>query len=234
VIPIRDTTPTRRAAIVTVLLIAVNILVFLHEVGLPPRMLEGAIEVFGVVPARFTRWVSLGGAPWDPYRFLPLVSSMFLHGGWLHVLGNMWFLWIFGDNVEDVLGRLRYLLFYLLCGIAAALAQVAASPGSLAPTIGASGAIAGVLGAYFITFPRARVLTLIPVFIFPWFVELPAVVFLGLWFVLQLFHSVLGLGGAAGAGIAWWAHAAGFVTGIVLMLLLRPRRRTAVRAAQVW
>jgi membrane associated rhomboid family serine protease len=215
----------------TVLLIALNAAVFLYEVSLTPRLLEQFIEVFGVVPERFTLWVRMGGWPADPWRFAPILTSMFVHGGWAHILGNMWFLWIFGDNVEDVLGRPRFLVFYLLCGGAAALAQIAASPLANVPTVGASGAIAGVLGAYFWLFPRARILTFIPIFIIPYFVEVPALVFLGIWFVLQLISGVAEVGTRTlHGGVAWWAHAAGFVVGIVLLWIIRPpasRRRAA-------
>jgi membrane associated rhomboid family serine protease len=171
----------------------------------------------------------MGGSPADPGRFAPILTSMFIHGGWAHILGNMWFLWIFGDNVEDVLGRPRFVVFYLLCGGAAALAQIAASPMSPVPTVGASGAIAGVLGAYFWLFPRARILTFIPIFIIPYFVEVPALVFLGIWFILQLISGLAEAGTRTlHGGVAWWAHAAGFVTGIVLLWIMRPptsRRR---------
>lgn len=234
-IPIRDTVPRMRAPVVTVSIIALNIIAFLYEVGLGPRI-EPFIELFGVVPVQFTHWTELGGNPLNLWRFVPLVSSMFLHGGWAHIAGNMLFLWIFGDNVEDVLGRFRFILFYLLCGIAAALAQIAVSPDSAIPTIGASGAIAGVLGAYFITFPRARVVTLIPIFIIPYFVELPAVIFLGLWFVMQLFGGLADFGAVTPhGGIAFWAHTAGFIAGIALMLLMRPAQPSwRYRRATVW
>jgi membrane associated rhomboid family serine protease len=213
-----------------------NVIVFFHELGLGGG-LERFIEAFGVVPAQFTHWVELGGDPVSIWRFVPLFSSMFLHGGWAHIAGNMLFLWIFGDNVEDVLGRFRFVIFYLLCGVTAALAQIVVSPNSEIPTIGASGAIAGILGAYFITFPRARVVTFIPIFILPYFVEIPAVVFLGIWFVMQLFHGLSDLGAVTTAhgGIAWWAHASGFLTGIVLMLLMRPAQTSLrYRRATVW
>jgi membrane associated rhomboid family serine protease len=229
VFPIRDTIPHRRAPVMTVLLIVINLLVFFYEVSLPPHVLERFIEVFGVVPQRFSLWARMGGSPADPFRFAPILTSMFVHGGWAHVLGNMWFLWIFGDNVEDVLGRPRFLVFYLLCGGAAAFAQIAASPLSAVPTVGASGAIAGVLGAYFWLFPKARILTFIPIFIIPYFVEIPALVFLGIWFVLQLISGVAEVGTRTlHGGVAWWAHAAGFIVGIVLLWILRPsvsRRR---------
>lgn len=220
-IPLRDTVRSRTAPLVTVALIAVNVLVFLHETALGPY-LDRFVFAYGLVPRRLVYWP---GAPLDPARFLPLFTSMFWHGGWLHLLGNMLYLWIFGDNVEDRLGHGRYLLFYLLAGIAAALTQVALNPLSRLPTIGASGAIAGVLGAYLVTYPRARVLTLVPIFFWPWFVEIPAIAYLALWFALQLFEGVLSLGAPqAAGGVAVWAHVGGFIAGGVLMKLLAPPR----------
>jgi membrane associated rhomboid family serine protease len=222
-IPLRDTIPSRTAPVVTVALIAVNVIVFLHEAALGPY-LERFVFAYGLVPRRLVFWP---GAPLDPARFLPLVTSMFWHGGWLHLLGNMLYLWIFGDNVEDKLGHLRYLIFYLAAGVAAALTQVALDPTSVLPTVGASGAIAGVLGAYLISYPRARVLTLIPIFIFPWFVEIPAFAYLIFWFLLQLLQGVGQLGMPQTGGVAVWAHVGGFIAGVVLVKLMEPSRRPA-------
>jgi membrane associated rhomboid family serine protease len=224
VIPIRDTIPSRTAPIVTMGLIVVNVLVFLHEVALGPYV-ERFVYAYGLVPARLVYW---DGNPLDVERFLPLLTSMFWHGGWMHLLGNMLYLWIFGDNVEDKLGHARFLIFYLLSGIAAALTQVALSPDSTLPTVGASGAIAGVLGAYLVSFPRGRVLTLVPIFFLPWLVEIPAVAFLALWFVAQLFSGFVSLGEPATGGVAWWAHVGGFVAGVVLVKLMAPSRRPVV------
>jgi membrane associated rhomboid family serine protease len=223
-IPIRDTIPSRTAPIVTLGLIVVNVLVFLHEIALGPY-LERFVYAYGLVPARLVYWP---GDPLDVARFLPLLTSMFWHGGWMHLLGNMLYLWIFGDNVEDKLGHARFLVFYLLSGIAAALTQVALSPDSTLPTVGASGAIAGVLGAYLVSFPRGRVLTLVPIFFLPWLVEIPAVAFLALWFVAQLFSAFVSLGEPATGGVAWWAHVGGFVAGVVLVKLMAPSRRPVV------
>ena len=221
-IPLRDTIPSRTAPVVTVALIAVNVIVFLHEAALGPY-LDRFVMAYGLVPRRLVFWP---GAPLDPVRFLPLVTSMFWHGGWLHLIGNMLYLWIFGDNVEDKLGHFRYLVFYLAAGITAALTQVFLDPTSTVPTIGASGAIAGVLGAYLISFPKSRVLTLIPIIIFPWFVEIPAVVYLAFWFILQLLEGIGQLGAPAQAGgVAVWAHVGGFVAGVVLVKLMEPARR---------
>jgi membrane associated rhomboid family serine protease len=222
-IPLRDTIPSRTAPVVTVALIAVNVIVFLHEAALGPY-LERFVFAYGLVPRRLVFWP---GAPLDPARFLPLVTSMFWHGGWLHLLGNMLYLWIFGDNVEDKLGHLRYLIFYLAAGVAAALTQVALDPTSVLPTVGASGAIAGVLGAYLISYPRARVLTLVPIFIFPWFVEIPAFAYLIFWFLLQLLQGVGQLGMPQTGGVAVWAHVGGFIAGVVLVKLMEPSRRPA-------
>jgi membrane associated rhomboid family serine protease len=225
-IPLRDTVRSRTAPVVTVALIAVNVLVFLHEVALGPY-LERFVMAYGLIPGRLVDWP---GDPLDPARFLPLLTSMFWHGGWLHLLGNMLYLWIFGDNVEDRLGHFRYLLFYLAAGIAAALTQVALNPTSALPTVGASGAIAGVLGAYLISYPRARVLTFVPLFIFPWFVEIPAFAYLILWFLMQLLAGIGSLGAPETGGVAVWAHVGGFVAGVVLVKLMEPaRRREPVR-----
>ena len=224
-IPLRDTIPSRTAPVVTVALIAVNVIVFLHEAALGPY-LERFVFAYGLVPRRLVYWP---GNPLDPVRFLPLVTSMFWHGGWLHLIGNMLYLWIFGDNVEDKLGHVRYLIFYIATGVAAALTQVALDPTSTLPTIGASGAIAGVLGAYLISFPRSRVLTLIPIIIFPWFVEIPAVVYLAFWFILQLLEGIGQLGvPAQTGGVAVWAHIGGFIAGVVLVKVMEPARRRPV------
>jgi len=222
VIPIRDTVRSRSAPVVTVALIVVNVLVFLHEIALGPY-LERFVYAYGLIPRRFIYWQ---GDPFDPMRFLPLFTSMFWHGGWLHLIGNMLYLWIFGDNVEDRLGHLRYLLFYVLAGAAAGITHVALSPSSNLPTVGASGAIAAVLGGYLVTYPRARVLTLIPIFIFPWFVEIPAFIYLAFWFLMQLLEGIGSLGmQVETGGVAVWAHVGGFVAGVVLMKLLQPSRR---------
>jgi membrane associated rhomboid family serine protease len=219
VIPLRDTQRSLTAPVVTVALIAVNAMVFLHEIALGPY-LEHFVFAYGLIPRRFVYWP---GAPLDPLRFLPLLTSMFWHGGWLHLLGNMLYLWIFGDNVEDRLGHLRYLMFYVLAGAAAGLTQVVLNPTSTLPTIGASGAIAGVLGAYLITFPRSRVLTFFPPI---WFFQLPAFAYLVFWFLLQLLEGIGSLGAPADTGgVAVWAHVGGFVAGALLIKLMAPPRR---------
>jgi membrane associated rhomboid family serine protease len=206
---------------VTVAIIVLNVAVFLWEVLLGPS-LPMVLDRFGLVPARFLEFRD----PADPWSYIPIFSSMFLHGGWMHVGGNMLYLWIFGDNVEDRLGHFRYLFFYLACGVAAAMTQVFFAQDMKTPMIGASGAIAGVLGAYFVLYPRARVLTFLPIFIFGWFVEIPAVLYLGLWFALQLLRGATELGTAAAhtGGVAWWAHAGGFALGVLVGVLARARR----------
>jgi membrane associated rhomboid family serine protease len=222
VIPIRDTIRSRTAPVMTVALIVVNVLVFLHEIALGPYI-ERFVYAYGLIPRRFVYWP---GNPLDPLRFLPLFTSMFWHGGWLHLIGNMLYLWIFGDNVEDRLGHFRFLIFYLVAGTAAGITHVVLSPTSNLPTVGASGAIAGVLGAYLVTFPRSRILTLVPIIIFPWFVEIPAVVYLVFWFLMQLLEGVGTLGAPVETGgVAVWAHVGGFVAGVVLVKLMQPPRR---------
>jgi membrane associated rhomboid family serine protease len=217
VIPLRDVIPSRTTPYVTIGLIVVNVLVFLYEMTLNDPYLEEFILYFGLVPAAFA-WVAV-------------LTSMFVNGGVLHVGMNMLFLWIFGDNVEDRMGHGRFLAFYLLCGVAAALAQTAMNPDSIRAMVGASGAVAGVMGAYIVLYPRSRIVTLVPPFIFnP--IEIPAMVFLGVWFVLQFVSGVGSIasatGGAEGGGIAFWAHVAGFVTGASGVLVFRRPERQRV------
>jgi membrane associated rhomboid family serine protease len=201
---------------VTIALIAINTLAWLFELQLTADERQQLLTIYGIVPAAFA-WPTL-------------FSSMFLHGGWLHFLGNMLYLWIFGDNVEDRFGHLRYLIFYLLSGAAAGLGHLYVSPESRLPTIGASGAIAGVMGAYFVMFPHSRVLTLIPLFIIWELIEVPAILFLGVWFIMQLLSGVGSIAStsADAGGIAFWAHIAGFASGIVGVALFRRRARRAL------
>jgi membrane associated rhomboid family serine protease len=214
-IPLHDDNPTRRFPLLTVAFIALNSAVFLWQLTLDPRTLAGVWQALGTVPA-----VVLGDAPAVLPPTLTLVSAMFLHGGWMHLLGNMLYLWIFGNNVEDAMGHGRFVLFYLLTGVVAALLQSLADPASEIPMIGASGAISGVLGAYLLLYPHARVLVLIPLGVLTRLVRLPAVFVLGLWFVLQIVNSALA---PAGGGVAWVAHAGGFVAGLVLIPLFKRR-----------
>jgi membrane associated rhomboid family serine protease len=217
--PIRDTIRSRSIPVVNYALIAANVLIYLFESALTQRGFQALIQSFGLIPANF--------ALTNLHSILTVFTSMFLHGSWFHVLSNMWVLFIFGDNVEDRMGSFRYLVFYLLAGILAALTHLFFAPNLTVPTVGASGAIAGVLGAYFYLFPRARVLTFVPLFILPWFVEVPAVVFLGLWFILQLFSGLM-VSGAAMGGIAWWAHVGGFIFGYLLVRVFVHRPRVTV------
>ena len=213
--PIRDTVPRNHFPFATWGLIAVNVFVFIQEIRLPPRAAETMMYLFGLVPARFLHpdWAAYIGYP---HTYLPFVTTMFLHGGWLHIIGNMWVLAIFGDNVEDRMGPLRYLLFYFLCGISAGALHVLLNPDSTVPAVGASGAIAGVMGAYFALFPRARIVALFPILIFPIFFEVPAYLYLGLWFLLQFFSGAIAVGRPdAVEGIAVWAHVGGFVMGLL-------------------
>lgn len=222
-IPLRDSIPSRRFPGVTLGIIALNLLVFFQELKMGSH-LETFMLSAGIVPVRYTEashFFSL------TEKIAPLLSSMFLHGGWVHLLGNMWVLWIFGDNVEDRLGHLHYLGFYLLSGFAAALLHIVTNLHSTMPTIGASGAIAGVMGAYFVLYPRSRVLTLIP-WIFIQIVEMPTVVLLGFWFVMQLFSAgaiavTANSGGGGGGGVAFAAHIAGFLVGMAGVLVFRNR-----------
>jgi membrane associated rhomboid family serine protease len=224
-IPIKDTVPRRTFPFVTYLIIAANGLIFLLEVSLPGEYLDRFISLFGLVPARYTHpsWAVYRGLPLDTYW--PFITSLFLHGGWLHIIGNMWFLFLFGDNVEDRLGHFRFFLFFLLAGIAANLVHFMVNHDSTMPVIGASGAIAGVMGAYLRLFPTARIVTLIPVLFFPLFFEIPAVFFMLFWFFLQLFSGAASLVAAqGGGGIAWWAHVGGFAVGFLLVKPLCSRR----------
>jgi membrane associated rhomboid family serine protease len=215
--PLRDDVPSRRFPLVTLALVVINVAIFLLE-ALMGQSVYVLIETFGVVPAQLTtRWQ-------NPIVLSTLITSQYLHGGWAHLIGNMWYLFIFGDNVEDRMGRVRYLGFYTLCGVIAALLQVAAAPRSTIPMIGASGAIAGVLGAYLLLYPRARVSTLIPFFYFIRIVWLPAVIVLGGWFLVQLLNGLAMLNvEMATGGVAFWAHIGGFVAGMVLMPVFRQR-----------
>jgi membrane associated rhomboid family serine protease len=230
--PIRDNVPSRTFPFVTVGIIVVNIVIFLAELlGLGRGgMVEIAMR-HGMVPATLTQYFA--GEPIPAGRaFLPLVTSVFLHGGLVHVLGNMWYLWIFGDNVEDRLGHLRYLVFFLLCGVVGNLAHYVFNTGSPIPAIGASGAVAGVLGAYIISYPRARILVLIP-FFFLYFIELPALIVLGFWIVLQFFNGAASVVySQATGGVAWWAHIGGFFGGMLIFMLFRPRSKIYDRVSR--
>jgi membrane associated rhomboid family serine protease len=225
VVPLNDNNPTRITPYVTYTLIILNIAVFIYELTLNPQQLAGFFQLFAVVPQQLSGSLE-GVAIAQPVpEWWTLFTSQFLHGGFLHVAGNMLFLWIFGNNVEDQLGHIKYLIFYLACGVLAALAQWFFAPLSDIPSLGASGAIAGVMGAYIIRFPKTEILTLIPLGILFWTIRVPAVFFLGFWFVQQAFYGVASLGvatniGMEGGGVAYWAHAGGFVVGAILGPLL--------------
>ncbi|MEO0377293.1 MAG: rhomboid family intramembrane serine protease [Cyanobacteria bacterium P01_A01_bin.17] len=219
-VPLNDNNPTRTVPYVTYVFIALNVLIFLYEASLGPN-LEAFFRVWAVIPRALT--FSFAGEPTGLPVAPPLtlITSQFLHGGLLHLGGNMLFLWIFGNNVEDKLGHIKFVLFYLTCGVLAALSQWYFNMDSLVPSLGASGAIAGVMGAYILRFPRAEITTLIPLGIFPWTVRIPAVFFLGFWFVQQTFSGLMSLEApmdvtSGGGGIAYWAHAGGFLFGAVL------------------
>jgi hypothetical protein len=214
-IPLKDMTPRRSMPFVTLLLIAINVIVFVHQISLPPTAGEAFVKAYGLIPAKIS--LALAGRHYTMEQaLLPLFTCMFLHGGILHILGNMWFLWIFGGNVEDRFGPLPYLVFYLVCGIGSGISQVLFSWGSHIPSIGASGAISGVLGAYIVFFPRSRILTLVPLFIIFFLWRIPAIIFIGLWFAMQFLSGVVSLGQASLGGVAWWAHVGGFLLGMLI------------------
>lgn len=219
-LPIKDSARTRRTPGVNLSLIAINVVLFLYELSLGPH-LNAFINRFGVVPVHVV--AALQGSPdVSHWVLLTLITGAFLHAGWLHLGGNMLFLWIFGDNVEDRLGHFTYLVFYLACGVVANLAEVSMLPASNIPGLGASGAIAGVLGAYAITYPGAMVSVIIPIFLFFPIIDVPALIMIGIWFLTQFFSGVASLTTAAqgGGGIAWWAHVGGFLFGMLLMVIL--------------
>lgn len=221
-IPLRDTEPSSSFPFVTIGFIVMNVAVFLHQIGLSQWETNHFIATYGIIP--------------DRLQYQDLLTSMFLHGGWLHLIGNCWFLWIFGDNVEDVLGHGKYFVFYLLAGLAAGLVHVLLNPYSRIPTVGASGAIAGVMGAYLVKFPHSRILTLVPIFIFFTTLEIPAMLMLLYWFAIQIFSGVgsIGFSQISGGGVAWFAHVGGFIAGIVLIYVLGTRERYRHRRDLRW
>ncbi|RPI88323.1 MAG: rhomboid family intramembrane serine protease [Chloroflexi bacterium] len=226
-LPLRDNIRSKSAPVITWAIIGANTLVFLYEILLASAGLDHFVAVWGLVPARL-HLSQLSVLIENPSLLLPLFTAMFLHNGWFHFLSNIWILFIFGDNVEDWMGHWRFLIFYLISGIAANLIHAVFYPFSTVPTIGASGAIAGVLGAYFLVYPAARILTLVPVFIFPILLQIPAIFYLGFWFITQLFSGFMALGLPAGhttSGVAWWAHIGGFLFGVFISTRYRPRKR---------
>ncbi len=233
-IPLKDDIPSDSFPYVNYSLIALNVFFFFVELAQGPGLLK-FIYQYGFVPLRFTVYLSDPNVPFLT-AIGPIFSSMFLHGGWLHLIGNMLYLYIFGDNVEDVLGHFRYAIFYLLCGFTAALVQYTLHPHSTVPMIGASGAIAGVLGAYFVLFPFARIYTLVVIFFFIEVIAVPAFFYLFFWFLLQLLNgsAVLAFSGVQGQGIAWWAHIGGFLAGIALVLMFKRKKRVTYRVYRPW
>ncbi|MBL8242501.1 MAG: rhomboid family intramembrane serine protease [Bryobacterales bacterium] len=221
-IPLRDTQPSYTFPYVTVAIIALNVLAFLFEFSMADYELNFFIAHYGVIPARF--------------EWSDVITSIFLHGGWMHLIGNMWFLWIYGDNVEDILGHAQYLVFYLLCGVAATMVHILFNMDSRVPTVGASGAIAGVMGAYVVKFPHSRITTLVPVFVFLTTMEIPAYVILLYWFVIQFFSGVGSVGHShlSQGGVAWFAHVGGFLAGVALILVMRTQQRWRHRPEMRW
>jgi len=216
-IPIKDNVPARRDPWMVYAIIAANVLVFLHEVGLHPVLLQRFIHRWGVIPAAFLRPDLAVTVGLQRLPLLTLFTSMFIHGGWLHIISNMWALWLFGDNVEDRLGHLRFMVFYVVCGVAAMFTHVLLSSGSTIPAVGASGAIAGVMGAYFLFYPFARMIVMIPIFFYPFFFELPAALYILVWAWSQLTSGTFTLlTGYNASGVAFWAHVGGFIAGMVL------------------
>ena len=231
--PVRDNIPHRQVPVATWTLIAINVLAFLREISLPPRLAEQFVHVFGLIPARYTHPDWAVGVGLDPHSYWPFLTMMFLHGGWLHIIGNMWFLGIFGDNVEDRMGPLRFLAFYLLCGVAAGLVHTVTNVNSTVPALGASGAVAGVMGAYIVMYPRARILAMFPIIFWPIFFEVPAVLYLGFWFLMQFFSGTAAVfAGQQAGGIAWWAHVGGFVTGMLTFWIFLRGPRSGLAAAR--
>ena len=219
--PLKDDIPSQHFPVVNVWIIIVNILSFAYQLSLGPEQ-ESFIVAHGFVPVRFA--AEQAGNVLSLASYGPVFSAMFLHAGLLHIFSNLWMLWIFGDNVEDRMGHGRYLLFYLLCGVGASLAQFWANPQARVPMIGASGAISGVLGAYFFLYPRARILTFIPIFILFYLVEIPAYFFIGFWFLMQFLQGAAqqaAVGPAVEGGVAWWAHVGGFVAGVLLLYFFK-------------
>ncbi|MBI3812070.1 MAG: rhomboid family intramembrane serine protease [Nitrospirae bacterium] len=221
-IPLHDDNPTETMPIVTVALIAACTVIFFYQLSLGPRAEEHFVYQYGAIPAvLFGQEALPRGMAAIPAPF-SLITSMFLHGGFMHLIGNMWYLWIFGNNIEDAMGHVRFIGFYLICGVIAAMSHALTDPGSVMPMIGASGAISGVLGAYLLLYPRARVYVLIPFGFFFWRTYVPAFLVLGFWFVLQLISGTATVGGGGG-GVAWFAHIGGFLAGMVLIGFFKRR-----------
>lgn len=218
-IPLRDDNPTERRPVVTIIIILICSIIFLWQFFSGEKMGQRITLSLGLIPSLLFGKGNLPASLAIVPPSVTIITSMFLHGGWMHLIGNMWYLWLFGDNIEDAMGHGRYILFYIVCGVVAVLAHAIVNPDSRIPLIGASGAISGVLGGYLLLYPRAKVLVLIPLGFFITTVRLPAVIILGFWFVLQIFNSVIG--GSGGGGVAWLAHIGGFIIGIILISLFK-------------
>ena len=228
-IPLRVDIFRTRVALANGFLIAINVLAFLYELTMNPRAGRAFMFTFGLVPAHeqlLFAHHAVNGMTFVQ-AIVPIFTSMFLHGGWLHLLGNMLFLWVFGGSVEETLGHLQYLIFYLICGVGSAIVHTFFNWGSNVPTVGASGAISGIMGAFIVLYPRARVTTLIPALLLFFTIKIPAYLMLGYWFFLQFFSGVASLGMSARGGVAWWAHVGGFILGALLVVGERPRLRRA-------
>lgn len=224
--PLRDNIQSRYTPYAARIIIGLNTLVYLFGLTLPKQEMVKIFYLLGVVPGRYAHpaWAEWMGYP--ETGFMPFITHMFLHSGFLHFISNMWILWVFADNVEDVMGPFRFAVFYILCGLVALVGHMIFNLHSAVPVIGASGAIAGVMGAYLILYPRAKVLTLVPIFIFPFFFDLPALLFLGLWFFIQIFSGLASSVSSQGvSGVAWWAHAFGFIAGFALLPIFRNKKR---------
>jgi membrane associated rhomboid family serine protease len=219
--PLYDTIRSRKFPFINLTLIVANVLAFLYEIRMEPSTLEGFIFTWGLIPSNFLSDPSSG--------WVNIFTSMFLHGGWFHIINNMWVLFIFGDNVEARMGGLRYLVFYLFGGTAAGLLQTYVLPFSDVPMIGASGAVAGVLGAYLILFPHSRIASIVPLFFIFTLIEIPAFIFLLFWFVSQIYSGLFAVEGGGGSGIAWWAHIGGFIFGVLMVSFFALKRTTAYR-----
>ena len=213
--PLYDTVRSRRFPFINLMLILINVLAFLYEIQMDPSALKEFIFEWGLIPARL---VSDPSSAW-----ITIFTSMFMHGGWFHIISNMWVLFIFGDNVEARMGGIRYLIFYLLSAVAAVFLQTYILPSSNVPMIGASGAVAGVLGAYLILFPHSRIASLVPILFIFTIIEIPAVIFLLFWFGSQLYSGLFAIQGSSGSGIAWWAHVGGFLFGTIMVFFFRTR-----------
>lgn len=224
-IPLHDSIPRVHKPYMLYAIITACSFVFLFEQILSEPRLTEFFYLYGVVPARFTNTAWAARMHFPPDAEYVFITHLFIHGGWLHLIFNMWFLWIFGDNIEDVMGPLRFLLFYITCGIVAIGVNIMFNPSSTTPVVGASGAIAGVMGAYFLLYPHAKVLTLIPVVIIPFFFNLPAVFFLLLWVAMQIIFGIATLSGHGSSAVAWWAHAGGFACGFILLPFFRKKDR---------